>query len=159
MRPPVLALALALAILSLAGCVKPAEERYVVRVFGGEGATVEVPVPLDAELKIPEFVQAVEFVQGRGTFAFVDTERGPGLRIQPADDTVTLSAREFGGRAFTLTLRENGTLWASSDRAGVNATLVVGHTEAPDCPETSAAWTWGAAGWVGADVSETKRCG
>lgn len=134
----------------------------MLRVLGGQGATVEVPVPVLDDGRIPEFVHAMEFVQGAGTFNFVDSERGPALRVRippNGGQDIVLSSRQAGVQEATLTMEAgNGTHWMRSDAAPVTAILVFGHTRRPDCPQTALEHAFVDPGWVAVRAVGTSNC-
>lgn len=145
----------------LAGCVAPPEQRWVVRLQGAEGAQVFLPVPIDAEGEIPKFVKAAEFVKGRATFAFTESEHGPGIRFEVPEgggDDVVFSGRTPGALDLALSTEANGTAWVWSDREGVEASVILGHTLEPDCPEAVVETVWGVAGWLDVPVIVGSRC-
>ena len=147
--------------LLLAGCVAPPEQRFVVRLFEAEGASVFLPVPLDDADEIPKFVKDAEFVKGRGTFAFTGSEHGPGIRFDVplgGGDDVVFSGRTPGSLDLRLSTEVDGTAWVWSDREGVRASVVAGHTLEPDCPETLVEAAWGVPGWLDVPVVTGSRC-
>lgn len=151
---------LALAVV-LGGCVAPPEQRWVVRLRDAEGANVFLPVPVDEAGEIPKFVKAAEFVKGRATFSFTDSDHGPGIRFavpKGGGDDVVFSGRTPGALDLTLSTAVNGTAWVWSDREGVAASVVLGHTLEPECPEAVVETAWGVAGWIEVPVVVGTRC-
>ena len=155
------ALPLLAALLFLAGCVAAPEQRYIVRVLGGQGLELDVPVPVDAEGAIPEFVYTLELQRGTTSFEFVDTEHGPGLRVVvPVNggQDVILSARQVGAQPLSFTMRADAaTHWVRST-GPVAVSVILGDTTAPRCPETSLDAAIENAGWARVPVRVESRC-
>lgn len=178
MRRGVRAAAVVLLALLLAGCVAAPEQRWIVRLKQAEGANVFVPVPIDEAGEIPKFAKAAEFVKGRATFSFTDSDHGPGIRFEVppgGGDDVVFSSRQPGARDLAFSTADDSavasgasdsadasagasSVWMWSDTVGVDVSVILGDTTLPDCREAVAEAAWDVAGWMEVPVIVGSHC-